>query len=337
MESAISDWRNKLGRAAHKVHKQMPWGLIRKLLSVAFFLAVAVLLFIQAREIEWSKVIETLKATPPSTLALSVLLSFLCYGVYASYDLFGRYMLKTKVGALKTWTAAAISYACNMNLGALVGSVAFRYRLYSQIGVKSATVTRIIGISVATNWLGYLLLAGILFVSGVVDVPQSWRIGDTALRFVGAAFVLVVAAYLLMCGLSKQREFQLRGYSVVLPSLKMALFQFATAIVHWTLMASVMFQFFSGQVPFTTVYAVLLISCVAGALSHIPGGLGVLEAVFVALLAGEMPRYEILAAVFGYRCVFYFIPLLIAVPAYLVFEARYRPSNADITDSERVE
>jgi uncharacterized membrane protein YbhN (UPF0104 family) len=45
------------------------------------------------------------------------------------------------------------------------------------------------------------------------------------------------------------------------------------------------------------VLGVLLISCVAGVVAHIPAGLGVLEAVFLALLHGQLgqgtlwPRY----------------------------------------------
>lgn len=334
MAEAVASERGKFASGVQKIKQNAPWGLIKRILSIAFFIAVAALLFIKAKEIDWPKVIETLKATESSALFLSVVLSFLCYSLYASYDLFGRYILNTKASAFKTWAAAWISYACNLNLGALIGSVAFRYRLYSRIGVKSGTVTRIIGISVASNWLGYLLLAGGLFASGAVDVPQNWSISDTALRFLGGAFLLVVAVYLGMCGFSSRREFELRGHSVTLPSLKMAVLQFATACAHWTLMASVMYQFFDGQVAFTTVYAVLLISCVAGALSHIPGGLGVLEAVFVALLAGQMQSYEVIAAVFGYRCVFYFIPLLVAVPSYLIYEAKLRPSKADADASE---
>lgn len=329
VEGVFAQSKQKIGRNVGRLWHKVPWDKAKKVLSIAFFIAVAVLLFVKAREIEWSKVIETLRATPLDTLVLSVVLAFLCYGAYASYDLFGRYILNTKASALKTWIAAWISYACNLNLGALIGSVAFRYRLYSRLGVKSGTVTRIIGISVASNWLGYILLAGGLFVSGAVEVPENWKIGDTALRVLGAAFLVVIAGYLYLCAFSGRRELDVRGHTLTLPSLKMALLQFAVACAHWTLMAAVMFQFFEGQVAFTTVYAVLLISCVAGAVSHIPGGLGVLEAVFIALLAGEMERYQVLAAVFGYRCVFYFIPLLVAVPAYLIYEAKLGGASTD--------
>ena len=59
---------------------------------------------------------------------------------------------------------------------------------------------------------------------------------------------------------------------------------------------------------------------------HVPAGLGVIEAVFVAVLgpagmdlAGE-PR--LLAALLAYRAVYYLLPLLFALAFYLAFEAR---------------
>jgi uncharacterized membrane protein YbhN (UPF0104 family) len=53
----------------------------------------------------------------------------------------------------------------------------------------------------------------------------------------------------------------------------------------------------------------------------VPAGLGVLEAVFVALLSHEMPQYELLAALVAYRVIYYLVPLAVAVVAYLVMEA----------------
>ena len=56
------------------------------------------------------------------------------------------------------------------------------------------------------------------------------------------------------------------------------------------------------------VLAVLLLAAVAGAVSHVPGGLGVLEAVFIAALGSQVPRPELLAALLAYRCVYYLLP-----------------------------
>lgn len=296
---------------------------LKKILSILFFCAVAYLLFTHAKEVEWNKVFESMRKTEMRTLLTGFFIGFLCYIAYAAYDLFGRHLLKLKTSAFSTMLAAWISYACNLNLGAIIGSVALRYRLYSRLGVDSGDVTKILGISITSNWLGYCLLAGGLFISGSVEPPSSWAVGKLSLQVIGAALLLVVGTYLYFCFFAKQREYQIRDRTFTLPPAKIVLLQFAVACAHWTLMAATIYQFMPDELSFSTVYAVLLVSCVAGAVSHVPGGLGVLEAVFVALLASEVPKYQLIAAVFAYRCVFYLAPLIISLPLYLGFEAFY--------------
>ncbi|WP_049723102.1 lysylphosphatidylglycerol synthase domain-containing protein [Gilvimarinus polysaccharolyticus] len=313
----------------HSISSWVNWTWVKNSLTLIFFGLVAYLLYQQATTIEWGKVLETLKNTSMLTLATGLGLGVLCYFVYASYDLFGRYLLGLKVSMAKTWFVAWLSYAFNLNLSSLVGGIAFRYRLYSRLGVKAGDVTKILGISIATNWLGYILLAGGLFVSGQINPPDSWVVNSVHLQFIGVAFVLVVLAYLGACGFSKKREFQVRDTTLTLPSVKIALLQLVVACIHWTLMATVIYQFLADDVNFATVFAVLLVSSLAGVITHIPGGLGVLEAVFLALLAGQVDKSTILGSLFAYRCVFYLIPLAIAIPTYLMFEAFTRPAEGD--------
>ncbi|MET0542138.1 MAG: UPF0104 family protein, partial [Variovorax sp.] len=59
-------------------------------------------------------------------------------------------------------------------------------------------------------------------------------------------------------------------------------------------------------------------------ITHVPAGLGVLEAVFVALLSHRLPQGEILAGLIGYRALYYLAPLAIATVAYVVMEVRAR-------------
>lgn len=322
MQMALNWGKQYWGSVKHWVgdHSQG----VKKALSILFFCAVAYLLVTHAKEIEWAKVFEAMRETDIKTLLTGFVIGFLCYTAYAAYDLFGRHLLKLNTSAVSTMIAAWISYACNLNLGAVIGSVALRYRLYSRLGVSSGDVTKIIGISVTSNWLGYCLLAGGLFVSGSIEPPESWAIGKTALQAIGAALLLVVGTYLYFCFFSKKREYQIKNKSFTLPPAKIVLLQFGVACIHWTLMATTIYQFMPEELSFPTVYAVLLVSCVAGAVSHVPGGLGVLEAVFVALLAGDVPKYELIAGVFAYRCVFYLAPLLISLPLYLAFESYYK-------------
>jgi len=305
------------------VRKHVNWSWLKRILTLVFFAVVAFVLYQKGSQIEWAKVLELLRKTPINTLATGIVLSFLCYIAYGCFDLFGRYFFKVKLNVFKTVLIGCISFASNLNLGAIIGSVAFRYRLYSRVGVDNADVTRILSVSVATNWLGYVLLAGGLFLSGAIDPPDNWAIGKQLLQGLGAIFVLLICFYLYLCAFSSKREITLRARTFTLPSLKMALLQFAVSCTHWSLMAAVIYQFFAGEVSFATVYAVLLVSGIAAAVSHIPGGLGVLEAVFLALLSGQVEDSQILASVFAYRCVFYLAPLSVALPVYLGFETYF--------------
>ena len=88
------------------------------------------------------------------------------------------------------------------------------------------------------------------------------------------------------------------------------------------LIGSVIFLLLQGALPYPTVLATLLIAAVAGVLTHVPAGLGVLEAVFVTLLSSQMPPSELVAALLAYRGIYYLAPLAIATACYLAFEAR---------------
>jgi uncharacterized membrane protein YbhN (UPF0104 family) len=189
--------------------------------------------------------------------------------------------------------------------------------------------TRILGFSLLTNWIGYSALAGTAFVSGLVSLPEDAPISSTALRAFGAVLLLAAAAYLAACRWSRQRRWDVRGYKIELPRARMATLQITAAVTHWSLVAAVMYVLMQGKVGFVTVLGALLLASVAGVIAHIPAGLGVLEAVFLSLLAGAQPVNQLLAALLAYRAVFYLGPLLIAGFVYLALElaARHRHAN----------
>jgi hypothetical protein len=60
---------------------------------------------------------------------------------------------------------------------------------------------------------------------------------------------------------------------------------------------------------------------VAGVATHVPAGLGVIEAVFVACLGSELGSTSVLAALLSYRAVYYLVPLALALLGYAVAEA----------------
>jgi glycosyltransferase 2 family protein len=87
-------------------------------------------------------------------------------------------------------------------------------------------------------------------------------------------------------------------------------------------MGAIVAALLPGPVGYPMVLGVLLLSAVATAIAHIPAGIGVLEAVFLALLGGRIAEAPLLAALLAYRAFYYLVPLLLAVVVFLLFEAR---------------
>src|SRR5690606_701442 len=107
-----------------------------------------------------------------------------------------------------------------------------------------------------------------------------------------------------------------------LPSLRMALTQVLLGAANWSLMAVVVFVLLPENISYPAVLGVLLISSIAGAVTHIPAGLGVLEAIFIALLAHETSKANLLAGLIGYRAIYFLVPLMVAALVYLVLESQ---------------
>jgi glycosyltransferase 2 family protein len=76
------------------------------------------------------------------------------------------------------------------------------------------------------------------------------------------------------------------------------------------------------------VLGVLLLAAVAGVVTHVPAGLGVLEAVFVMLLSRHVGEAPLLAALLAYRAVYYLTPLGLAAGLFAWIEMRPPPGDA---------
>lgn len=298
------------------------WPLVKRLLTWTFFAAVAYLLVTQARSIEWGKVVETMRRRPMEGMLIAAALAAASFTLYSCFDLLGRHVTGHRLSTRKVMTVTFISYVFNLNLGAMVGGIAFRYRLYSRHGLDTEVITRVLAMSMLTNWLGYVFLAGLAFWWSPIAPPPDWKIDAFGLDILGIVLFCVAVAYVLMCAVARRRTWTIKGYELTLPSLRLALLQLVMSSANWLLIASVMFVLLEQKVAFPTVLGVLLVAAIAGVITHVPAGLGVLEAVFLALLSHQVPATELLAALLMYRAVYYLGPLLVATSIYFLVEAR---------------
>lgn len=293
-------------------------------LSLLILVVVAVLLARYARSVDWPAVGHALAAYRPGTLAAAAAFGALSYLLYCGYDVAARAYTGHGLSTRRVIAIALISYAFNLNLGALVGGGGLRYRLYTRYGIRGGTIVRIIAFSIVTNWSGYLLLAGGVFVLGLLVLPEDFAVGSTSPRILGALMLTALAGYLLLCAFAHNRTWKLRGTAFAPPSLPLAGVQLALSSANWLAIAAILFVLLEQRIDYPSLLGVILLGAVVAAMTHIPAGLGALEAVFVIMLGSRIAQADLLAALLAYRALYYLAPLLLAVVAYVAFESRGR-------------
>jgi hypothetical protein len=300
------------------------WPWTRRGLTLLFFAAVAWLLASYASHLKWGDVIDSVQDTPGPALAQALALAGASHLLYSCFDLIGRRYTGHKLPARTVMTVSFVSYAFNLCIGSVVGGVGFRYRLYSRLGLKNGVITRIVSMSMLTNWLGYKLLAGVLFIVHPLALPPSWHMGNHGLQWVGALLVAISAGYIAACVYWGDHVWDWRGHEIYLPPWRMALLQYAISAINWCLMAAVIWVLLGERIVYADVLTVLLIGAIAGVIAHVPAGLGVFEFVFVALLSHIVSEERLIGALLGYRAVYYILPLVIAALMYLYMEVHAR-------------
>lgn len=300
------------------------WPLMKKVGGTLFLVAVVGLLARYARTIDWARVKQSLLELPRPALLRGLGFAIVSHCVYSLMDLVGHHYTGHHMRRREVMQVSFISYAFNLNLGSLVGGIGLRYRLYGHHDVRYGNITRIVTLALITNWIGYILLGGLVFTIAPLELPAKFGLDSEELRMIGVALLSVAVVYAGLCGFSPRRSWNVRGQELELPSLRLALAQFGISGVHWMAMAAVPWSLLNGAVDYPTCLGVLLIAAMAGVLLHVPAGLGVTEAVFIALLSHRVAAHDLLGALLAYRAIFYLLPLLVGALMYVTVEMRTR-------------
>lgn len=317
-------------RKGKGITEQPWWPWLVRLAKTAFFIVVAYLIVTQARAIQWGDVFDAVRKRPLLSSGLAAIPAAASYALYSCFDLLGRHLTRHNLRWHEVAGITFISYAFNLNLGSLIGAAVTRYRLYSRRGLNADAIARIIGTSIFTNWLGYLAVAGFIFLWSPLQLPPQWKIDSAGLHILGGVLLATVLIYLGLCIFFSERRLVIRGHVLTIQRLRFALLQLVMSGANWLLIASVIYLLLEQKIAFSDVLCVFLITVVASLVVHVPAGLGVIEAVFVALLSHRMPSSELLAALLMYRAIYYLIPLGFAALGYAVIELR-----AGIVDKEK--
>lgn len=304
----------------------------RRLLRIAPWLLAAIVLALagrQAATIDWPAVRAALTGLPWPLLASAAAVALAGHAVFASYDLVARRVVGHAASAKRSAAIGAVGYALNLNFGALIGGVAIRLRLYQRAGVALPQASAVVAGGMLANWCGWAALAaGALLWAEPLPWPGGGPVPGGAWRLALALLVLVVPALLLIaCArrsgqrLPTWRRLPMPS-ALRWPSLPTASLWLLLATLSWALASTVVWMLLQRAVPWWPVAGAMLLAAVAGVITHVPAGLGVLEAVLLATLGGAVAPPTLLAAFLAYRAVYYGLPLAAALVGYLVLESR---------------
>lgn len=280
----------------------------------AFGALVLVLVWRVASHLDWREVGAALAQRRGAELALIAAVAIASHALYGLLDAVARDYAGHRIARWRCWLSATVCYALGLNLGALVGGVGLRYRLYQRQGADAAAASRVIGASIAANWVGYLGLFALLPLWASLDALTRW-VGRGAALALSLAAALLFVGYVVAC--ARQPRVRLRGRELQFPPLRTALLQIAVAAANWALMGCVLALSLGGEVGYGDALAVLLVAAVAGVVTHVPGGWGVLDFVVVSMLSHQVAVPTLVAGVLVYRAAYYLLPLALSGPSYL--------------------
>ncbi len=266
------------------------------------------------RELHFSHIRAALHALTPWQILASLFFTALSYLTLTGYDVLalrtiGR-PLPWRVAALASFTSYTLSH--NLGLSLLTGGSA-RYRIYTAAGLDGPDVARVIGIASATFWSGVVTVAAVALLARSGPIDLAGMTIPAALSHAIAAVILVsIVTIIMLCG-NARGPLRLWRLSVPLPTMPQALAQIALAVLDTSTAAAALFVLVHGAAPallpaFILAYA---LGIVAAVLAHVPGGIGVFEAVVLAVLPGD--RSIAFAALIAYRVIYYLLPLAVAV------------------------
>lgn len=266
------------------------------------------------RDYRYDDVLLALRSLPVSDLLAALGLTALGYLALVGYDVVGFRYLRFPLPLRSILLPSFISFAvANSAPASVITGGGVRYHVYRGAGLTSQQAAQLAVFNVLTYCSGLFVLAGgTLLVTGGSAVVHG-----VSARVVGAVLVLLAMAYALVTWRWPGVR-ALRRWTIAIPSLRTARWQFAVSIADWLLSSAALYVLLQavepiGYLPFLGAF---LLAQMTALLLPVPGGIGVFEAVVLLLRPASAGAPQVLAALLAYRVIYYLLPLILAGVGY---------------------
>jgi uncharacterized membrane protein YbhN (UPF0104 family) len=298
---------------------------LKLLIAAAVLLLVGFLLYRGIGRYEADEIIASFLEIPTGRFFTAAAFAVASYACLTGFD----FLATRYVGRPVPYWYVAITSFSSLSLGHNIGfaalsSGAIRYRLYSRYGLSAGDIAKIIAFCGVTVGLGLTVLGGLalcLQPGLAADMTGTSRSVTTTAGLISLA---AAAAYVAACA-GIRGSFSIFNITFRLPPLRLAACQILIGPLNFALVAGCLHQALLGvgDAPYLSTATIYVLANVATLVSHVPGGLGIIEGVVLYFIPGT----SVIAAVILFRLVYFLAPLVIGGLVLAISELVIRPAG----------
>lgn len=289
--------------------------LIHRFISffgIILFATALWVLYHELKEYHYRDVLHQLNEISRNRILLALFLTIGSYCVLIGYDFFALRYINHPLPYSKITVAGFIGYAFSNNIGISM-LAAIRYRLYSSWGLSSVDIMKIIAFCGLAFWLGIFMVGGIIFILEPLEIPHTIHLRFISESYLGILFLIFIAGYLSFSILRK-RPFNVLKWEFTIPSIKFSLSLLTIACLDLISNGSVLYVLLptTATISFPKFMGIFVLSQIAGLISQVPGGLGIIETVIILFLSPTLPAPSVLGSLLAFRGIYYLLPMCFA-------------------------
>lgn len=318
--SNLSKWLRQLMKYRHQL------GVT---LVIAIFVGAVYACWSMVSSVDLCKLHEALMAVPSVWIVGAVFAAIGSYVMLLGYEWSATRYAGVRVPSRALVMAGTCASAVGNAIGlSMLSGGAVRYRLYFPHGIEPVDIARMsafVSLALGCALPPLAAVAALIHVEAAamaLHLPCGWVIGIS---------IVVLVGYLLLVGVLITRRSSLRPtpftrqfhfwhWRFRLPNMVLSGLQLLITLLDVICASAVLYLLIPGDIPFTTFMMVYLLALATGVLSHIPGGVGVFEAIILSAFKDTVGEAPLVAAIVLYRAIYVLLPLVLACLALLCCE-----------------
>ena len=333
--------------------KVLPWQLIecftryRQFIALLFGLSIFCIALVVCwhllKTINLNDLQSALQQLPYHAILLSALSAIASYSMLIGYEWSAaRYAgVKLKPSTITMGGICASAIGNAVGLSALSGG-AIRCRLYFKYGLSTIDVARMsIFVTLSLGFTLPLLAA----IAALIDIKNSviaLHISAMSIEIMASVVLLSYVSVLLFLHAHRlsatpnndTRLYQIFHWKIRLPNWRLASSQLVITLVDTILAGAILYFLLPNQPNFITFILIYILALVAGVLSHVPGGVGIFEAIILAAFSSQIGAASLTIALVIYRLIYILLPLIPAGILLLINEGKHFLSAPQVKETD---